>query len=83
MARDRGEGKTESHELKLGSARMGLGASRRPRICKQIGWDVDSIEESNARVLGFKELLGNFEWKLLAQMESADLLRNSRKSRIS
>eukprot|EP00913_Durusdinium_trenchii_P023564 g22140.t1 len=24
-------------------------------ICKQIGWDVDSIEESNARVLGFKE----------------------------
>mmetsp|Transcript_115744 Transcript_115744/g.275087 ORF Transcript_115744/g.275087 Transcript_115744/m.275087 type:complete len:1372 (+) Transcript_115744:34-4149(+) len=24
-------------------------------ICKQIGWDVDSIEESNARKLGFKE----------------------------
>ncbi|CAJ1430962.1 unnamed protein product [Effrenium voratum] len=29
-------------------------------ICKQIGWDVDSIEESNARKLGFKECL---DWR--------------------
>lgn len=28
------------------------------RMCKKMGWDVDSIEESNARVLGFKECLG-------------------------
>eukprot|EP00439_Symbiodinium_sp_Y106_P002792 s210_g1.t1 len=33
------EDKVESHAL----------------ICKQIGWDVDSIEESNARQLAFKE----------------------------
>lgn len=28
------------------------------RMCKKMGWDVESIEESNARVLGFKECLG-------------------------
>jgi hypothetical protein len=26
-------------------------------MCKKMGWDVDSIEDSNARVLGFKESL--------------------------
>ncbi|CAJ1359102.1 unnamed protein product, partial [Effrenium voratum] len=37
-------------------------------ICKQIGWDVDSIEESNARKLGFKECL---DWRGLATGDSS------------
>ena len=36
--------------------------SESSRMCKKMGWDVDSIEESNARVLGFKECLGRPGW---------------------
>ena len=57
---------------KLKQMREGGGESYE-LMCKKMGWDVDSIEESNARVLGFKE------YAVLddeTEQKNAEMLRN-------
>eukprot|EP00438_Fugacium_kawagutii_P023864 Skav233778 [mRNA] locus=scaffold780:154581:159856:- [translate_table: standard] len=59
-------------------------APLRTAMCKKMGWDVESIEESNARVLGFKEYAvldekteqKNVTWQPSARGFAAEFLKD-------